>query len=116
MSERLGWLARLRAGLAKSSSRLVDGIAGALSRRRLDSDAVEALEDVLITADMGPATAAKLAAKVAASMAGYGNASRVPDAAARRGPKMGFSTSSGGTSTYVASLRYRSSPSPSSTQ
>jgi fused signal recognition particle receptor len=67
MSERPGWLARLRAGLAKSSSRLVDGIAGALSRRRLDDDAVEALEDVLITADMGPATAAKLAAKVAAS-------------------------------------------------
>jgi len=70
MSERRGWLARLRAGLAKSSSRLVDGIAGALTGHRLDDAAVEALEDVLITADMGPATAAKLAAKVAASRFG----------------------------------------------
>jgi len=67
MSERPGWLARLRAGLAKSSVRLVDGIAGALSRRRLDEEAIEALEDVLITADMGPATAARLAARVAAT-------------------------------------------------
>jgi len=67
MSERPGWLARLRAGLSKSSSRIVDGIAGALSRRRLDDAAVEALEDVLITADMGPATAAKMAAKVSAT-------------------------------------------------
>jgi len=67
MSERTGWLARLRAGLSKSSSRIVDGVAGALSRRRLDDAAVEALEDVLITADMGPATAAKMAATVSAT-------------------------------------------------
>jgi fused signal recognition particle receptor len=70
MSERTGWLARLRAGLSKSSSRIVDGIAGVLTGRKLDSAAVEALEDVLITADMGPATAAKMAATVSATRFG----------------------------------------------
>ena len=54
-----GWLSRLKSGLAKSSSRLVDGIAGVFTRRRLDAEAIEELEDVLITADLGPATAAR---------------------------------------------------------
>ena len=44
-----GWLSRLKSGLAKSSSRLVDGIAGVFIRRRLDAEAIEELEDVLIT-------------------------------------------------------------------
>lgn len=60
-----GWLARLKSGLAKSSSRLVDGIAGVFTRRRLDAEAIQDLEDVLITADLGPATAARLAAGIA---------------------------------------------------
>ena len=56
-----GWFSRLKAGLSKSSSRLVDGIAGVFTRRRLDATAIEELEDVLITADLGPANAARLA-------------------------------------------------------
>ena len=60
-----GWLSRLKSGLAKSSSRLVDGIAGVFTRRRLDAEAIEELEDVLITADLGPATAARLAGQLA---------------------------------------------------
>ena len=60
-----GWLARLKSGLAKSSSRLVDGIAGVFTRRRLDAEAIQELEDVLITADLGPATAARLASGIA---------------------------------------------------
>ena len=56
----VGWFGRLKAGLSKSSSRLVDGIAGVFTRRRLDAAAIEELEDVLITADLGPATAARL--------------------------------------------------------
>ncbi len=62
-----GWLSRLRAGLSKSSNRIVDGIASVLTRRKLDSEALEGLEEVLITADVGPATAAKLASTVAAT-------------------------------------------------
>ena len=60
-----GWLSRLKSGLAKSSSRLVDGIAGVFTRRRLDAEAIEELADVLITADLGPATAARLAGQLA---------------------------------------------------
>ena len=59
MSE-ASWLSRLRAGLSKSSSRLVDGIASVVARRRLDARAIEELEDVLITADLGPVTASRL--------------------------------------------------------
>lgn len=61
MSSR-SWLGRLRDGLAKSTNRLTDGIAAALTRRQLDGEALEELEDTLIMADMGPATAARLAA------------------------------------------------------
>lgn len=62
-----GWLSRLRAGLSKSSNRIVDGIASVLTRRKLDGEALEGLEEVLITADVGPATAAKLASSIAAT-------------------------------------------------
>ena len=60
-----GWLSRLRAGLAKSSDRIVDGVAGVLTKRRLDDAALQGLEEVLIAADAGPVTAAKLAAGIA---------------------------------------------------
>lgn len=62
-----GWLGRLKASLSKSSNRLVDGIASVFTRRKLDDAAIEGLEEVLIAADVGPATAATLAAKIAAT-------------------------------------------------
>ena len=57
-----GWLQRLRDGLAKSSRRLTTGIAEVFTRRRLDDQALEALEDLLVTADLGVATAGRLTA------------------------------------------------------
>jgi fused signal recognition particle receptor len=51
--ERKGWFARLRSGLARSSSRLSEGIGGIFARRRLDDAALGELEDLLIAADMG---------------------------------------------------------------
>lgn len=61
-----GWLTRLRDGLGKSSSRLAEGIGGLFGggRRRLDDDTLEELEDILITADLGPSTAARLVAEL----------------------------------------------------
>jgi fused signal recognition particle receptor len=56
-----GWLARLKAGLKRSSARISDGIAGIFRAGRLDDASIEALEELLITADLGPATAARLA-------------------------------------------------------
>ncbi|MEA2781011.1 MAG: fused signal recognition particle receptor [Rhodospirillaceae bacterium] len=60
MSEKKGWLGRLAAGLKRSSSRLGEGITGIFTKRRLDRATLTELEDLLITADLGPATAAKL--------------------------------------------------------
>jgi fused signal recognition particle receptor len=61
MSERQsGWLARLRAGLSRTSSQLTGGIAAALTRRRLDQATLDALEEALIAADLGVVTASRL--------------------------------------------------------
>ena len=61
----MSWLQRLKQGLSRSSNRLASGIAGIFNRRRLDEAAIEELEDLLIMADLGPATAARLAAGLA---------------------------------------------------
>ncbi len=61
----MSWFKRLKAGLSKSSSRLTQSISGALTRRRLDEEALEELEEALITADLGVSVAAKLTAKLA---------------------------------------------------
>jgi fused signal recognition particle receptor len=62
---RRGWLTRLRDGLGRSSARLGDGITGIFTRRRLDQAAIDELEELLIGADLGVATAAKLAGDLA---------------------------------------------------
>jgi fused signal recognition particle receptor len=51
--ERKGWFARLKSGLARSSSKLSEGIGGIFARRRLDNETLGELEDLLIAADMG---------------------------------------------------------------
>jgi fused signal recognition particle receptor len=48
-----GWLGRLKAGLAKSSARLNEGINAIFRRRRLDEAALLELEELLIASDMG---------------------------------------------------------------
>jgi fused signal recognition particle receptor len=48
-----GWLSRLKAGLVRSSSKLGDGISGIFTKRRLDDAALEELEELLISADLG---------------------------------------------------------------
>ncbi|MBI1206742.1 MAG: signal recognition particle-docking protein FtsY [Azospirillum sp.] len=65
-----GWLGRLKSGLTKSSSRLSDGISGIFTRKKLDHATLEELEELLIAADLGPGTAAKLTAGLARSRLG----------------------------------------------
>ena len=60
-----GWLKRLKDGLSRSSSQLTSSIRAALTRRKLDQPTLDALEEALISADLGVATAAKLTAKLA---------------------------------------------------
>lgn len=57
-----GWFSRLRAGLQKSTSKFTDGLAGIFTKRKLDAETLQELEDLLITADLGPQLAARLAA------------------------------------------------------
>jgi fused signal recognition particle receptor len=54
------WLSRLKAGLGKSSSRLVTGISDIFTKRKLDDSTLQELEDLLISADLGSSTSAKL--------------------------------------------------------
>jgi fused signal recognition particle receptor len=58
---RKGWVARLRDGLSRSSSKLGDGIGAIFTKRKLDAEALEELEDLLIASDLGVSTSAKLA-------------------------------------------------------
>lgn len=60
-----GWFSKLRAGLARSSSRLGEGITGIFTKRKLDDEALEELEELLIAADLGVGPAAKLTAQLA---------------------------------------------------
>ena len=60
-----GWLSRLRAGLTRSSNRLVEGITQTFARHTLDDETLEELEELLIAADLGPTTAASLTAELA---------------------------------------------------
>ena len=63
--QQTGWFGRLKSGLSKSSSKLTGGIAAIFKSRKLDAAALEELEDLLITADLGVATAALLTANLA---------------------------------------------------
>lgn len=58
------WFTRLKDGLKRSSSKLTTGIADIFTKRRLDDDALEEFEDLLITSDLGVTTAAKLGAEL----------------------------------------------------
>jgi fused signal recognition particle receptor len=58
--ERRGWLSRLKAGMARSSARLTEGINTIFNRRRLDDAALLELEELLIASDMGVGIAAEV--------------------------------------------------------
>jgi fused signal recognition particle receptor len=59
------WWQRLSAGLKRTSSSIGGAISDLVSKRKLDAATIEELEEVLIRADLGVATAAKIAGAVA---------------------------------------------------
>ena len=59
-SDEGGWLSRLTSGLSKSTNKITTGISDVLTKKKLDQEALDSLEDVLIEADLGPKTAAKV--------------------------------------------------------
>lgn len=64
--ERGGWFQRLKSGLSRTSDKLVGGIAALFTKKKLDDATLQELEDLLITSDLGVATAAKLTSNLAA--------------------------------------------------
>ncbi len=56
------WVSRMGWGLSKSSAKLGQGIADLITKKKLDQDTLDNLEELLITADLGPQTAAKVIA------------------------------------------------------
>jgi len=56
------WWQRLTGGLRRSSSALGGAISDLVSKRKLDAETIAAIEDALIRADLGVATAARIAA------------------------------------------------------
>ena len=60
-----GWFSRLKAGLSRSSGSLTEKIASVVTKRRLDHETLEELEEALISADLGVETAAVLVKAVA---------------------------------------------------
>jgi fused signal recognition particle receptor len=70
MTEKLGWFQRLKQGLTKSSSKLTEGLAAILVKRKLDQETLDEIEELLIAADLGPVTAARLASELGKSRFG----------------------------------------------
>ncbi|TDI59564.1 MAG: signal recognition particle-docking protein FtsY [Alphaproteobacteria bacterium] len=65
--DKKGWLARLKEGLGRSSQALTGGLTGLFTgRRKLDDATLEDLEDILIMADFGVPTAARIVSKLSA--------------------------------------------------
>lgn len=56
--------------MSKSSNKLTSGIGDIFTKRKLDDEALEELEDLLITSDMGISTAAKIVQGIAKSRFG----------------------------------------------
>jgi fused signal recognition particle receptor len=57
-----GFFSRLKEGLTRSTQKIGAGLGAVLTRKRLDDAALEELEELLISADLGHAVAAKIIA------------------------------------------------------
>ena len=58
---KLSWFQRLKAGLFRTSSQLTGQITALFTKRKLDDDTLQDLEDLLIQADLGVETAMRIA-------------------------------------------------------
>ena len=59
------WFVRLTSGLAKTSAKLTEGITSVFTKRRLDAETLDELEDLLIQADLGIETADRITTALA---------------------------------------------------
>ncbi|MBL0319586.1 MAG: signal recognition particle-docking protein FtsY [Alphaproteobacteria bacterium] len=66
-NEPAGFLSRLKSGLGKSAGKLSSGIADIFTKRKLDKEALDDLEDLLIISDMGVKTASDIVQALSAA-------------------------------------------------
>lgn len=55
-----GWFSKLTQGLSKSTNKIGQGISDIFTKKKLDADSLQDLEDLLIMADLGPTTSSAL--------------------------------------------------------
>ena len=58
----MNWFAKLKSGLSKTSSKLTGGITSIFTKRKLDKETLEELEELLVGADMGATVASRIVA------------------------------------------------------
>ncbi len=59
------WYERMRLGFQKTSDRLGDNLTGLLTKAALDEAILDEIEEALVASDLGPATAARVRARLA---------------------------------------------------
>ena len=62
--ERKGWFSRLTEGLSKSSKNITGSITAIFTKRKLDKETLQELEDTLIQADLGLAVSERIVSEV----------------------------------------------------
>jgi fused signal recognition particle receptor len=62
-----GWFAKLKGGLVKSSNKITQSLTSIVTKRKVDAGMLEELEELLIQADIGVETAAKITADLSKS-------------------------------------------------
>jgi fused signal recognition particle receptor len=60
------WSERLFGGLKRTSEKLGENLSGLTGKARLDEEDLDRIEEALITADLGPAMAARIRDRLAA--------------------------------------------------
>jgi fused signal recognition particle receptor len=61
------WHKKLLGGFKKTSERLTENLTGLVTKSKLDAEALDEIEEALIVSDLGPATAARIRAKLSDS-------------------------------------------------
>lgn len=67
---KVGWFKRLTKGLARSSNALTENITSVFTKKKLDEDTLQDLEDILIQADLGVETAMNITYTLASQRMG----------------------------------------------
>lgn len=62
----MSWFNKLKSGLSNTSAKLNRGVSDIFTKKKLDAEALEQLEELLITADLGVETAAEIVQNISA--------------------------------------------------